>query len=411
MRGELRHRSPGEPLDADQTAAPQVRLSVDRSSYEFPVYWILGLPVQPMTTSAAMRCIQQAAQTRQRLVFATPNANFLMLAKQRAAFRENILRTDLSLADGMSIVWIGRLLGIPINERVAGSSLMERYLTGSFPELRVFFFGGEDGVAEAACARITQSGGSLKGVGWHNPGFGSVEAMSTREIISKINASGADILAVSLGAEKGHAWIERNRDSLQVPVISHLGATVNFLAGTVKRAPRGMQRAGLEWLWRVWREPRLAKRYSGDAAHLVRELVTAVLPLVFRRVVRESGRSQPALNLKLVAATLLVQGEVTEETLPRLQDFVAGYANRTQSGLVIDLSGVTHIDARALGYFYELAYRRSAGDVAIRCISAGRVMNRLLTLHRNRGLVERRLAASGVRFKGPERRVESTRAN
>ena len=400
-------------LPLDETPSPNetvLALGAGRSSEEFPVYWILGLPVQPMESGAAMRCIEAAARFRKPLVFATPNANFLALAEQSAAFRENILRTGLSLADGMPIVWLGRLLGVPIHERVAGSSLLERYLTGSSPELRVFFFGGEDGAAEAACARVSRGGGPLKGVGWHTPGFCSIDAMSTPEIIAKINASGADALVVALGAEKGHAWIERNRSALNIPVISHLGATVNFLAGTVRRAPRGVQRVGLEWLWRIAQEPRLAKRYASDAAHLLREIFTAVLPLAVRQVGRAVRRRKPELKVKLLSGTLVAQGELTKETLPTLRDAVAGYKNILGEVLVIDLGAVTHVDARALGFLYELVYRRSNGDVAIKCVSRSRVMNRLLTLHRTRGLVERRFASSERTFNGADRRGESAQA-
>jgi N-acetylglucosaminyldiphosphoundecaprenol N-acetyl-beta-D-mannosaminyltransferase len=357
-----------------------------------------------------MRCIEIAARSKKPLVFATPNANFLALAEQSAAFRENILRTGLSLADGMPIVWIGRLLGIPINERVSGSSLIERYLAGGSPELRVFFFGGEDGAAEAASARVAAQGGPLKSVGWHNPGFGSIEAMSSAEIIARINASGADVLVVSLGAEKGHAWIERNRNALNVPVISHLGATVNFLAGTVQRAPRGVQRIGLEWLWRIWQEPRLAKRYAGDAAHLLREVFTAVLPLAARGVFRALRRHKPELTVELLSEALIVRGELTEATLPALQQAIADSKTRVGKDLVVDVGAVTHVDARALGYLYELVYRRSNDDVAIKCVSRSPVMNRLLTLHRTRGLVERRLATSERTFDGPDRRAESAPA-
>ncbi|MCD8512378.1 MAG: WecB/TagA/CpsF family glycosyltransferase, partial [Nitrincola sp.] len=98
----------------------------------------------------------------------------------------------------------------------------------------------------------------------HDPGRGDVASMSTPEIIEKINLSQADFLVVSLGAKKGQAWILHNLDKIQVPVVSHLGAVVNFVAGTVKRAPKVWQKLGLEWLWRIVEEPYLWKRYASD---------------------------------------------------------------------------------------------------------------------------------------------------
>ena len=106
--------------------------------------------------------------------------------------------------------------------------------------------------------------GGLKAVGAINPGFGSVEEMSSNAILHEINQAKPDILLVALGAKKGTAWIEYNRNKLNAGVISHLGATVNFLAGTVKRAPILFRRFGLEWLWRILQEPKLFSRYAYD---------------------------------------------------------------------------------------------------------------------------------------------------
>jgi len=87
-------------------------------------------------------------------------------------------------------------------------------------------------------------------------------------VLQAINASQADFLVVALGAKKGQAWILHNLEHLQVPVVSHLGAVVNFVAGTVQRAPAAWQRAGLEWLWRIKEEPALFGRYWNDGLAL-----------------------------------------------------------------------------------------------------------------------------------------------
>ena len=99
-----------------------------------------------------------------------------------------------------------------------------------------------------------------------DPGVVTAENMSDPAIVERVNATGADFLIVALGAQKGQAWLMANREKLTVPVVSHLGATLNFLAGTVKRAPEAMRRLGLEWLWRIKEEPKLAPRYLSDGA-------------------------------------------------------------------------------------------------------------------------------------------------
>ena len=117
-------------------------------------------------------------------------------------------------------------------------------------------------------------------VGSLQPGFGSVDEMSSNDIIDRINSTDADFLIASLGAQKGQSWLCRNHDRLRVPVRAHLGATMNFQAGVIKRCPNMMQRLGLEWLWRIKEEPNLWTRYLNDGSLFIFLLLTRVLPLV-----------------------------------------------------------------------------------------------------------------------------------
>ena len=98
---------------------------------------------------------------------------------------------------------------------------------------------------------------------------------------------------MALGAQKGQAWLMANRGKLTVPVVSHLGATLNFLAGTVRRAPEGVRKLGLEWLWRIKEEPKLARRYLSDGGRLAWLLLTRVLPLsLWLRRARKDGGAE-----------------------------------------------------------------------------------------------------------------------
>ncbi len=236
--------------------------------------WCLcGLPFDAVDTSSAISALKRAIKEDVPFFLSTPNLNFLMAAQTDSAFRESVINSDLSIADGMPLIWMSRLLNIPLPERVAGSSLMEAlFADKNTSPMRVYFFGGEPGVGERACQVINQAGAGLQAVGHYCPGFGSIEEMSTREVIDEINRHEIDFLIVSLGAKKGQAWIEKNRHQLKAPAISHLGAVINFFAGTVKRAPVWMQRVGLEWLWRILEEPSLWKRYFFDGLELVQYL-------------------------------------------------------------------------------------------------------------------------------------------
>ncbi len=212
------------------------------------VHCLLGLPFDAIDLAGASRRVQLAVTARKPYFLTTPNLTFLIGCLSDEKFRDSVIHSDLSVADGMPLVWISRWLKMPIPERVAGSTLFEMWRNDLSSRMSVFFFGGPDGVAEAACRKLTAEKRGITCAGFESPGFGSLDDMSRQDLIARINASNADFLLVALGAKKGQAWIERNRSHLNVPVISHLGAVVNFVAGSVKRAPVWMQKVGLEWL-------------------------------------------------------------------------------------------------------------------------------------------------------------------
>jgi len=326
------------------------------------VHWLLGLPFDALSLEEARERIFAAVEDRHQLVFATPNVNFLAQARRDARFREDILRTDLSLADGKPIVWLGRLLGIPFVERVAGSDLIESLITEPGSRvLKVYFFGGEEGAAAAASAALNRRRGGLAGAGSWYPGFVDLDQMSGAEVIADINRSEAVMLVVSLGAAKGHRWIEANRHRLTVPVISHLGAVVNFVAGRMRRAPRIMQRTGLEWLWRILEEPTLVTRYARDAGYLLGAIVREVCPQLVLRLLpsRESRLHTEVSSDGRVSVTVelrLGTSEVVELEKERPAH--------------VTLRNVRHLDSAGAGWLYA-RYFRSAGEQArIDCDSA-----------------------------------------
>jgi N-acetylglucosaminyldiphosphoundecaprenol N-acetyl-beta-D-mannosaminyltransferase len=316
-----------------------------------PVHCILGLPIDAVSEAAAVEHIRGAALQGRRCFLSTPNLNFAVASLSDPAFRDSVLHSDLNTADGMPLVWIARLLGAPIRERVAGSTVFER-LRGGSPALGVYFFGGPDGVAARACERLNGEPGGLRCVGFDSPGFGSVEDMSGAERIARINSSGARVVVVSLGAKKGQAWIERNRARLDAPVISHLGAVVNFVAGTVARAPGPVQRLGLEWAWRIVEEPALWRRYFNDGATLLRLLFTRVLPCAWQLRVRAPGPAQlAAARVHIDAAgkegVVRLAGAWTAGNLGPLRAAFADIASG-EGAVHLDLSEVTHLDTAAI---------------------------------------------------------------
>jgi len=275
---------------------------LDIKNMERNVSCILGLPFDVLNMGGVVDKLHCAVTNKTPCFISTPNINFLIESLNDTDFKNSVINSELSIVDGAPLVWIARLLRIPIPERVAGSDLIEALIVNmkKYKPLKVFFFGGENGIAEIACEKINSETSGLKCVDYLNPGFGSIEEMSSSEIIDQINQCYADFVIVSLGAKKGQAWIERNRKDLNAPIISHLGAVVNFIAGTVNRAPKLLQKLGLEWLWRIKEEPLLWKRYFKDVRLFFYLLILRVLPLFIIIRFTEKIRKTTKSSIKVI---------------------------------------------------------------------------------------------------------------
>jgi N-acetylglucosaminyldiphosphoundecaprenol N-acetyl-beta-D-mannosaminyltransferase len=338
---------PPAPLGrASLAAAPPSAVDFDR-----PVVSILGLPFDAIGIDVAVQRIREAAFAGRRCFVSTPNLNFAIAAHSDPAFRGSVLRSDLSLVDGMPLVWVARLVGLPVRERVSGSDVFEALQRHPGPPLNVFLFGGPPGAAARAAESIDRRGGGLRCVGFDPAGFDSIEAMSRPEQIERINRSGAHFVVVALGARKGQAWIEHNAARLAAPVLAHLGAVINFAAGTVRRAPRWMQWTGLEWLWRIREEPALWRRYWSDGVEAAGLLATRVLPdaLDLRRW-RRRVDAPPALEVLPGGAgvTLRLQGAWRDGVEAPLRAALTEWAGRN-GRVVVDLRDVTVLGHAVVG--------------------------------------------------------------
>lgn len=353
------------------------------TDFNRPVYCILGLPIDAVDMTQAVQRLEQARSSGQRCFLSTPNLNFIVASQKNPLFRESVCQSDLSLADGMPLVWIARLLGIPLPERVSGSGLFERLRGQSATRWKVFFFGGQAGVGEAACQAIGEREAGMSAAGHLYPGMGSVAEMSRADWIERINDSGADLLLVSLGAAKGQQWIVRNLAALKPPVVSHLGAVINFVAGNVARAPRWMQRSGLEWLWRIKEEPQLFRRYRDDGLALLRLLLTRVLPLMLWQrqgaapaadyARAEVRRGDEPRRLALHGAWR------TDNLAPLRQAFTELLAG--DGDAMLDLDDCCDLDSAAVALLLLLAQALSDRGQRLRLVGLTPRLRRLLHLH------------------------------
>jgi len=331
------------------------------------VYCILGIPVDAIEMADVLRRIDRAVSSKTPFLISTPNLNFLVNSQSDPDFRESLFFSDLCTADGMSIVWIARLLGVPIKHRIAGSDFFDHFGHTPKKPLRVFLFGGAEGIAAAACGRLNARSAGVYCVGSLFPGFGSIEEMSRHDIIDHVNSSGADFLVVSLGAKKGQLWLRRNHHRLLIPVRAHLGASINFQAGTLNRAPPTVRELGFEWLWRIKEEPYLWKRYLNDGVALLYLLFSRVLPLaLWTRWLRlKYGHHRKGLIITQAvdreSVTVGLSGAATAQHIERII-IAFREAISTRKPIVIDFSNTCAIDARFLGLLIMLRKTAKVSD-------------------------------------------------
>ena len=194
------------------------------------------------------------------------NVDTLMKLQKDAEYAKICSEAEFLIADGQIVIYASRFLGEPLREKVSGSDFLGAFCEyhRDHPEVTVFFLGAGPGVAETARQRVNARVGREIVVGAHSPSFGfEKDPDECARVIDIVNASRATALAVGLGAPKQEKWIARHRS--RMPQVKHylaIGATLDFEAGAVKRAPVWMSHSGLEWLFRLIQEPkRLSRRY------------------------------------------------------------------------------------------------------------------------------------------------------
>lgn len=221
---------------------------------------ILGLPVDVITNAQWLDVIElwvQSGRTRQ---ICTINPEFIMVAQRDTLFRHILQRVDLCVPDGVGLQIAARILGKSLPERVTGSDGVPRIAERAAERgWTLYFLGAAEGVAEKAADALRARWPSLQIVGTYS---GSPSADEEDAIVARINAAAPDILLVAYGAPNQDKWIARNLPRLNVKVAMGVGGTFDFIAGIVPRAPLWMRQRGLEWLYRLYLEPRRIGRMT-----------------------------------------------------------------------------------------------------------------------------------------------------
>lgn len=202
-------------------------------------------------------------------VLITPNVDHLVKLQRDAGFYDVYRKAEWVVCDSKILYLLSKLLRRPLPEAIPGSSFFTAYYMHhkDDADCRIFLLGAKEGIAAKAMERINGKVGRRIVVGAHSPSFGfEKHEQECDDIIGIVNKSGANVLLVGVGAPKQEKWIMKYRDRMPgVKLFMALGATIDFEAGTLKRAPVLWQKIGMEWLYRVLKEPRrLFRRYFVD---------------------------------------------------------------------------------------------------------------------------------------------------
>jgi N-acetylglucosaminyldiphosphoundecaprenol N-acetyl-beta-D-mannosaminyltransferase len=202
----------------------------------------------------------------------TPNTDHVVRIERDAEMRAVYERADVIVADGMPVVWASRLLGRPLPERVAGIDLMHAVAAGlAARSAGVFVVGGRAGIAEAAAAALAAAYPGLRIAGTQD---GFFDVAHDAETVGAVNDSGADVLLIGMGSPRQERWTVGHATDLRPRILLCVGGALEVLAGARRRAPRWMQRSGLEWSYRLAQEPgRLWSRYLIEDAAFVLAVV------------------------------------------------------------------------------------------------------------------------------------------
>lgn len=214
---------------------------------------LMGVPIHDVTMDETVTWIARWISEGGPHQIATVNPEFLMKARHDPSFRAVLREAALCIPDGIGVIWAARLRGRRLRERVAGSDLVPRLAQEAAEQgWRIFFLGAAPGVAEKAAAILSERHPGLQVAGCY---AGSPSPAEEDDIVAHIAASRADLVFVAYGAPKQDLWLSRNLARTGAAVGAGIGGSFDFIAGTSRRAPTWVQRVGLEWLYRLIREP------------------------------------------------------------------------------------------------------------------------------------------------------------
>jgi N-acetylglucosaminyldiphosphoundecaprenol N-acetyl-beta-D-mannosaminyltransferase len=317
---------------------------------------VLGIPFHNVTMDETVALIEEQIREGGFHQVATANVDFLKNAIRDQRLRDTLCSCDMVVPDGMPVVWMSRLIGTPLKERVSGVDLVERLAEVSARRgYGIFLLGASENRSQRAAKVLKQRFPELRIVGRYSPEALPLEKMDHEEILRRIEEAEPEILLVAFGNPKQEEWLAMHRDRLKVPVCIGVGGTLDMLSGTMHRAPGWMQRSGLEWLYRTLQEPRrLAARYLADALCLLHHLPGYMAATL----VQPRRSTEPSIVVQQVGNTKLIS-MIGDLTGAALQEFNVCSRDACLEGMniVLDMSQTGYMGPESLGSLIYLESR------------------------------------------------------
>ncbi len=226
---------------------------------------VVGIPLAVSDYAEVVRWMGAMIEADARGYLTAAAVNLVMRAHEDARTLEAVLGATLAVPDGMPLVWALRALGHGRATRVYGPDLMLSFCAKAAAEgIPMYLYGGRDEAALALLeGRLRERFPGLRIAGGHSPPFRALTPQEEEQVVADIDASGARVVWVGIGQPKQELWMHRMRPRLRAPLLVGVGAAFDFHAGLLAQAPGWMQRNGLEWIYRLVREPRrLWRRYA-----------------------------------------------------------------------------------------------------------------------------------------------------
>ncbi len=346
---------------------------------------ILGVPIDDLNMEQALARLEEfiwiGRATGKSHQIATVNADFVVNSLHDTDLRRILQEADMATADGMPLVLGARLLGVPLTDRVTGADLVSALAGRAAQEgFSIYLLGARPGVGLRAAEILQDRYLGLRIAGVLSPPNRPIQEMD-RSILDDIKAANPDILLVALGNPKQEKWIRMYAGELAVPVCIGVGGTFDMIAGITKRAPRWMQRAGLEWLFRLLQEPRrLWKRYVLDMVYFGYFFVRQWWNM---RRGENPATLLPTSEPVIVDQTVIlnIQGRMDVGNLAAFVE-QAEQALDASPRLIVNLSQATFLDSSAMGTLVALTNRARAAGGSLRLVAVPPPIAKTLSLVR-----------------------------